>query len=216
MVAVSLKNKTDDLTLEGFDKIYKDGSWSVYDGEDDPIPTLDEIYYKNTNNWNKVYTYYWSDSNKAMTTWPGVEMSNEKNDVYKAQIPTDAKYVIFTNGNGTQTDDLTLEGFDKIYDNGSWSVYVGTEEPIPEGNIFYQNTENWDDVYAYYWSESDTKLTTWPGVQMTDAGNGVYAIEIPEEAENIIFNNGNGTQTDDITLEGLNKIYNNGSWSNFK
>ena len=205
--------KTDDLTLEGFDKIYKDGSWSVYD---DPIPTLDEIYYKNTNNWNKVYTYYWSDSNKAMTTWPGVEMSNEKNDVYKAQIPTDAKYVIFTNGNGTQTDDLTLEGFDKIYDNGSWSVYVGTEEPIPEGNIFYQNTENWDDVYAYYWSESDTKLTTWPGVQMTDAGNGVYAIEIPEEAENIIFNNGNGTQTDDITLEGLNKIYNNGSWSNFK
>ena len=92
------------------------------------MPPIDPIiggtvYYKNTNNWNKVYTYYWSDSNKAMTTWPGVEMSNEKNDVYKAQIPTDAKYVIFTNGNGTQTDDITLEGLNKIYNNGSWSNF---------------------------------------------------------------------------------------------
>ena len=151
-----------------------------------------------------------------MTTWPGVEMSNEKNDVYKAQIPTDAKYVIFTNGNGTQTDDLTLEGFDKIYENGSWSVYSEKEDPIPEGNMFYKNTQNWNDVYAYYWSDSNEAMTTWPGVQMTDAGNGVYAIEISEEADYIIFNNGNGSQTDDLTLEGLNKMYNNGSWSDFK
>ncbi len=213
-------SKTDDLTLEGFNKVYKDGKCSVYEEEkEDPIPdpTVDDIYYKNINNWNAVYAYYWSDSNKAMTTWPGVEMSNVKNDVYTTQIPTNAEYVIFSNGNGTQTDDLTLAGFDKIYDNGNWSDYDDSEEePIPEGNIFYKNTSNWNDVYAYYWSDIDTKLTTWPGVQMTDAGNGVYAIDIPEEADYIIFNNGDGSQTGDLTLEGLNKIYNNGSWSDYK
>ncbi len=213
-------SKTDDLKLEGFDKIYKDGTWSDYDDEPtptptpDPDPTQEDIYYRNTNNWDKVYTYYWSDSNEAVTTWPGIEMSNVSGDVYTAEIPSDADYIIFNNGSGTQTDDLTLVGFDKIYDNGNWSDYDGgTDEPIPvDGNIFYQNSNNWSDVYAYYWSDSNTQLTTWPGVQMKSVGNGVYAIEVPEEAEYVIFNNGNGSQTGDLTLEGMYKIYNNGSW----
>ena len=213
-------SKTDDLKLEGFDKIYKDGTWSDYDDEPTPTPTpnpdptQEDIYYKNTNNWDKVYTYYWSDSNEAMTTWPGIEMSNVSGDVYTAEIPSDADYIIFNNGSGTQTDDLTLVGFDKIYDNGNWSDYDGgTDEPIPvDGNIFYQTSNNWSDVYAYYWSDSNTQLTTWPGVQMKSVGNGVYAIEVPEEAEYVIFNNGNGSQTGDLTLEGMYKIYNNGSW----
>lgn len=212
-------SKTDDLTLAGFNKIYKDGSWSDYKGsDDDDNKTEENIYYKNTNNWSKVYAYYWSDSNKAMTTWPGIEMSSVSGDVYTAKIPSDADYIIFSNGSGAQTDDLTLVGFDKIYDNGNWSDYEeDDDEIIPvDGNIFYQNTNNWSEVYAYYWSNSNTKLTTWPGVQMTNAGNGVYAIEVPTDAEYIIFNNGNGTQTGDITLEGMYKIYNNGSWSDYK
>ena len=205
--------QTDDLTLEGFDKIYINGSWSDYDGGGEV--TKINVYYKNTNNWSNVYAYYWSDSNKAMTTWPGVQMSNDSGNVYKVEIPSDANYIIFSNGSGTQTDDLTLAGADKVYDNGSWSDYNGGGEDPVEGNIFYQNTNNWSEVYAYYWSDSDTKMTTWPGEKMTGSDSGVYGIEVPEDAEYIIFNNGNGTQTGDLTIEGFNMIYNNGSWAKY-
>lgn len=68
---------------------------------------------------------------------------------------------------------------------------------------------------AYYWAESDTTLTSWPGEEMQSIGNNVYRIEIPSSAEYIIFNNGNGNKSNDIKLEGTNKIYENGSWRDF-
>lgn len=210
-------SKTDDLTLQGFNKIYENGSWSDYNvGGDDEVITTQTIYYQNTNNWSNVYAYYWSDSNKAITTWPGVEMTSIGNGTYSITLPSDADYIIFTDGNGSQTDDLTIAGDKKIYNNGSWSDYTGGTTIIVDGNMFYQNTNNWNEVYAYYWSDSDTKMTTWPGEQMTSVGNGVYSIEIPSDAQYIIFNNGNGSQTNDLTIPGENVIYNNGSWSNYQ
>ncbi len=212
--------QTDDLTLQGFDKIYENGSWSTYTVEDpdpvDPDPvTGNYIYYQNTNNWSTVYAYYWSDSDTKMTTWPGVQMTSVGNGVYRIEVPSDADYIIFNNGNGTQTGDLKLVGMDKIYNNGTWSDYSTSEDPETGNYIYYQNTNNWSTVYAYYWSDSNTKMTTWPGEKMTSVGNGVYRIEVPSDATYIIFNNGNGTQTGDLKLVGMNKIYNNGSWSNY-
>ena len=209
-------SKTDDLTLQGFDKIYDNGKWSDYNsGGGDDEPTAKTVYYQNTNNWNKVYAYYWSNSNKTMTTWPGEKMTSVGNGVYSINVPSDADYIIFTNGSGTQTDDLTIAGDKKIYNNGNWSDY-NDNTIIIDGNMFYQNTSNWSEVYAYYWSSSNTQMTTWPGVKMTNGGNGVYATEIPSDAEYIIFNNGNGTQTGDLTIPGLNMIYNNGNWASYK
>ncbi|MBQ2983075.1 MAG: starch-binding protein [Lachnospiraceae bacterium] len=218
-------SQTDDLTLQGADKIYENGVWSDYNNEDDPEPTPTpnpvegNIFYQNTNNWSKVYAYYWSDSNTQMTTWPGVEMSEVASGIYGTTIPEDAQYIIFTNGSGSQTGDLTLPGLYKLYNNGNWSDYGSEEEdptPDPVGNyIYYQNTNNWSKVYAYYWSDSNTQMTTWPGEAMTSVGSGVYSIEIPEDAQYIIFTNGSGTQTGDLTLQGMNKIYNNGSWSDY-
>ncbi|MBQ4521770.1 MAG: starch-binding protein [Lachnospiraceae bacterium] len=207
-------SKTDDLDLPGMDMIYNNGSWSKY-GSDPIKPTIHNIYYKNTSNWSNVYAYYWSDSNTKMTTWPGVQMTSVGDNSYGTSIPEDAKYIIFNNGSGTKTDDLTLAGLNKIYNNGSWSDYGnGTIIPIDK-NIYYKNTNNWNSVYAYYWSDSNTKMTTWPGVQMTSVGNGTYKIEVPSDAKYIIFNNGNGSQTVDITLNGTGMIYNNGSWSSY-
>ena len=220
-------SQTDDLTLQGADKIYENGVWSDYNNEDDPEPTPTptpnpvegNIFYQNTNNWSKVYAYYWSDSNTQMTTWPGVEMSEVASGIYGTTIPEDAQYIIFTNGSGSQTGDLTLPGLYKLYNNGNWSDYGSEEEdptPDPVGNyIYYQNTNNWSKVYAYYWSDSNTQMTTWPGEAMTSVGSGVYSIEIPEDAQYIIFTNGSGSQTGDLTLQGMNKIYNNGSWSDY-
>lgn len=219
--------QTDDLTLQGADKIYNNGSWSDYVAEEptpepDPEPTPDpvegNIFYKNTNNWSTVKAYYWSDANTKMTSWPGVEMDKIDGNIYGTTIPTDAQYIIFTNGSGSQTDDLTLPGLYKLYDNGNWSDY-GTEieDPTPvENYIYYKNTNNWSTVNAYYWSDLNTQMTSWPGETMTNMGDKVYCIEIPSDAQYIIFTNGSGSQTSDITLNGMNKIYNNGNWSDYQ
>lgn len=93
------------------------------DDDDDDDVTTGTVYYQNTNNWSTVSAYYWSDSNKNMTTWPGIVMSKVKDDIYTVQIPTDAEYIIFNNGNGTQTGDIQINTFYQIYNNGSWSDY---------------------------------------------------------------------------------------------
>ena len=201
-------------TISG--KIGSSGIAVIYkDGVTPPPSETGTVYYKNTNNWNNVYAYYWSDSNTKMTTWPGVQMTSVGDNTYSVDIPTNATNIIFNNGGSSKTDDLTLAGMDMIYDNGNWSEYgSGTITPAIY-NIYYKNTSNWSNVYAYYWSDSNTKMTTWPGVQMTNVGNGTYKIEVPSDAKYIIFNNGNGSQTVDITLNGTGMIYNNGSWSSY-
>lgn len=87
-----------------------------------------------------------------------------------------------------------------------------TDPVVTEGTIYYQNTNNWSSVYAYYWNDDDTTMTTWPGEKMTSIGDGLYRIEMNANAKYIIFSNGEGSQTEDITLNGMNMLYNNGSW----
>ena len=198
----------------------------VTDPVTEPVTTVPSsenyIYYKNTNGWSKVNAYYWSDDNTTMTSWPGVAMTSIGDNVYRIEVPSDAQYIIFNNGSA-QTGDLTLQGMNKIYNNGTWSNYSAddvdpTETTSPsdtDGNyVYYYNSDNWSTVNAYYWSDSNTTMTSWPGVAMTSMGNSVYRIEVPSEATYIIFSNGS-SQTGDLTLQGMNKIYKNGSWSDY-
>ena len=179
------------------------------------------IYYKNTNNWSTVKAYYWSDSNTSMTSWPGVAMESIGDQIYRVEVPSDADYIIFNNDSGSQTADLTIPGMNKIYNNGVWSNYGGsdvedeTTAPSSDTFVYYKNTNNWSTVKAYYWSDSNTSMTSWPGVAMESIGDSIYRIELPSNAQYIIFNDGNGNQTNDIVLQGFNKIYNNGNWSDY-
>ena len=91
-------------------------------------------------------------------------------------------------------------------------------QPItsPSGNyLYYKNTNGWSSVNAYYWSDDNTSLTKWPGVDMESVGNNVYRTKYPSAATYIIFSNNGSNQTSTITLSGVNKIYKNGSWSTY-
>lgn len=92
---------------------------------------IDTVYYDNSStNWSKVYAYMWSDANNKMMTWPGVEMTKVSGNVYSAEIPEGAEFVIFNN-NAAQTDDLSLQGSGMIYRNGSWSEYDVPTTTVP-------------------------------------------------------------------------------------
>ena len=67
--------------------------------------------------------YYWSDSNKTMTSWPGKAMTKSTTndggeDVYTLDIPSEATFVIF-NGGSSQTLDIPITGSAKFCISGS-------------------------------------------------------------------------------------------------
>lgn len=81
--------------------------------------------------------------------------------------------------------------------------------------VAYDNSSTkWSKVNAYFWSDDNKEMTSWPGKKMTDKGNNIFDIEVPDGAEYVIFNNGD-SQTDDLRIADGNKIYSNGSWQNY-
>ena len=187
-------------------------------------PGNNYVYFKNTSNWSSVMAYYWSEEDITLTSWPGVAMTGVGDNVYRVEVPSTATNIIFNNGGSDQTGDIALQGYGKIYENGSWSDYSGSpvqptspETPTnPDSGenytITFTNNRNWGNVNCYYWSEADTTMTAWPGTQMTysttnDFGEKIYTIEIPSSVDHIIFNDGSGSQTVDITVTGSAKYY---------
>ena len=73
------------------------------------------VTFTNSINWSgTVSCYYWSDSNKTMTTWPGKAMTNSGTNtfgetLYTFEVPQGATYIIFTNGS-SQTVDISYSG----------------------------------------------------------------------------------------------------------
>ena len=232
--------QTEDIMLAGANKVYtySDKTWSDYSGTipenpsggtdtpdtpDEPDASVDyvgNIFFKNTKNWSKVNIYYWSTIDPKMVEWPGSEMNHLGNQIYGFTIPEGAEFVIFTDGS-SQTDDITLDGLNKVYLNGKWvekgsSELEGSQQSKDKEYIYFKNTDKWKSVCAYYWNDNNTNMTKWPGVEMESVGDGVYRIEVPEEAKYIIFSNGSGSQTADIEIEGVNKIFTDGSgWEDY-
>lgn len=69
-----------------------------------------------------------------------------------------------------------------------------------ESTIYFRNTENWSQVYAYAWNGDGDLLGAWPGSPMTLVEGEVYRITVPFGTPNIIFTNGSGIQTNDLTV----------------
>lgn len=73
------------------------------------------VTFSNAHSWSgTIYCYYWSDTNKSMTTWPGKPMTYLRTnsygqDQYTFTVPDDATYIIFSNGS-TQTVDISYGG----------------------------------------------------------------------------------------------------------
>ena len=71
------------------------------------------IYFSNNKKWSNVYAYVWgSDGNP--TAWPGAKMTKVSTnsmgeDIYHIKVDL-GKYqnIIFTNGSGAQTEDITI------------------------------------------------------------------------------------------------------------
>ncbi len=72
----------------------------------DPDPENDiTVYFDNSvTNWSKVLVHYWGTQE---STWPGVDMTKVENNIYKYTLPAGTIGVVFNNGSGSQTADVT-------------------------------------------------------------------------------------------------------------
>lgn len=79
-----------------------------------------KVTFTNSLNWSgTIYCYYWSDSNTAMTSWPGKTMTKSSTNeygqsLYTFSVPSGVNYLIFTNGS-SQTVDIKYSGGEVKY-----------------------------------------------------------------------------------------------------
>lgn len=82
-----------------------------------------------------------------------------------------------------------------------------TTPPVLQNQVTFTNSLNWSGtIYCYYWSDSNTQMTSWPGKSMTKSGTNeygetLYTFDVPKDVKYIIFTNGSA-QTVDITYPG--------------
>lgn len=123
-------SKTSTLTVNaqnGTESAQKSANYTINSSQSDII----SVYFTNNNNWGKVYAYTWGGSENT-SSWPGTEMTyvstNQYNEkIYKINIASDVKGLIFSNGSGTQTVDITSgivngQGYYITSTNGKCSV----------------------------------------------------------------------------------------------
>ena len=204
-------------------------------GSDTPVPTspvedptqptekpdTSKHYIYCTSNWSSVTAYYWSDANEHMTSWPGVAMQSLGNKLFRVEVPGDATKIIFSNNGQGQTADLDIPGFNQCFDEGgskTWGAVPGggnepSENPggdTPSDKNYIYCTSNWDSVTAYYWSDANEHMTSWPGVAMQSLGNKLFRVEVPGDATKIIFSNNGQGQTADLDIPGFNQCFDEG------
>ncbi len=93
-----------------------------------PEPETKNYQFTNNFNWGSVYCYAWdSEGTYLIGAWPGSKMTDAGTNDYGEKIctidiPTNAAYVIFSNGSGTQTVDIPFDSsVHGWYLTGTWT-----------------------------------------------------------------------------------------------
>lgn len=167
------------------------------------------VYFVNTGNWSTVNCHSWSSTTDA-TTWPGTAMTKQPTqyngyDVYYIQIPSTHTSVIFNNGSGTQTGDLTFQKYSYyVYNDGWYEATVSDttdpteEETTPSGDpttlttIYFMDnssdgymTNDDADIYAKFDSDDEE----YQMIQRVDtiSGKTLWSTDVPANTTSVTF-----------------------------
>ena len=157
---------------EGENETYSGGGY---------VANASTVYFTDTQNWGSVYAYTWSPE---LAGWPGVPMTwVETNDygqnVYSIEVDGASAGLVFSNGSGTQTVDLTVPAdgmgyYPESNSGGKWTC-ASFKYRDPQNN----NTGGGDDPAGEYVGESQYFLFGWIngqdyGCESTAASMGKY------------------------------------------
>ncbi len=189
---------------------------SATDGESYTVYYVDSGYFEN------VYVYAWNDGEYDADALNENEMtlteqlSPEGSPVYEYTFDSMYDYIIFHNGDGTQTADLTFTPGQYLWwTNDTW--YEKLDDIVADsfsGNTFYFiDVKSWSEIYAHAetydngeYEERTAQNAEFPGEVMNYYGEGVYEdseysvyeITISDSYEYISFYSGYDAETGEV------------------
>ena len=162
-----------------------------------------KLYFENVAEWTAVYAHIWANDGEDLgleaVEWPGRQLTETEvlDDVtyYVFQLPAEATgktlNVVFNNGAGTQTKDLSsvVEG-NLFFDN-----YV--EPVVPSDVVLYLTpNSNWNAANARFAAYFFNNGETWVDMTLVEGETNIYAVTVPAGFEDVIFCRMNPDTTD--------------------
>ena len=86
------------------------------------------VYCQSPEDWDSCLIYWWGVSNSP--GWPGAAMEKNEDGYWTYEVPTDARGLIFNNGDEQKTGDLSVpqgENVLYLFEKNSWTAYGQTE-----------------------------------------------------------------------------------------
>ena len=139
-------------------------------------------------------------------------MTDNRNGTHTVTLPLAAGYYEFKVTDGTWNNNWGGTGPDGNYpltvvrdcDVTFKFLLSGEKASVlvdDKVTVYFVNSENWTNVYAYTWSDSQLHMGAWGGTRMTNVADNIWSVKIPAaDASNIIFHNGSGTQTGNLSV----------------
>ncbi len=188
-----------------------------------------DIYFYNSEDWESVNAYVWTDASTTFGEWPGTGDLEDVGDgwlkVEVPHIPEEEPFNIIFNTSDEdaeipQTPDTHVSSSALQYMNvkghitDSQDVTIALNEAETVTRFHLYNEAEWDDIGAYIFGDNEA-LGGWPGIAaVADPDNeGWYFVDAPvdpdEEEVNVIFNsdNGDGPQTGNIAIPDSDHVF---------
>ena len=161
---------------------------------EEPVVETYKMYFNNLAEWSDVYAHIWANEGEDLglepVDWPGRKLTETETieDVtyYVFQLPAEATgktvNVVFNNGDGTQTKDLSgVATKNLFFDN-----YV--EPAQPSNTILYlKPNANWKvdgaRFAAYFFGNGET----WVDMTLVEGETDIYSVVAPVGYPNVIF-----------------------------
>ncbi len=161
------------------------------------------VRYLAPDSWDAVYLWAWTEDGDLFAKWPGVALKKEQGGYYSYTFEEGVRgvNVIFSNGNGVQTMDL-----EEVINESVCMTFDGENLPAKRiecaesVTVRYLDTENWERVYLWAWTEDGDIFSKWPGQILFKGEDGYYSYTFGAGVRgiNVIFSNGDGVQTMDL------------------
>ncbi len=170
-----------------------------------------EIYFEKPSSWgDEVYVYIYNESSTTViknAEWPGELMTKQSDGTYSYTLNEGwtSGLVIFSDASGTQYPAVMETGLSleagmtySVPDDAAVSVGESTDTTDTDTpdtiTVTFTKPSGWGStIYAYVYEDGGGEQNAdWPGVAMTDNGDGTYSYEVPSDINNplILFNDG--------------------------
>ena len=223
-------NQTGNLTIPDTNNIFNGSSWSAYaDAEVVTSPTTDApavtdgvlIGDTNFDNMINIKDVTLIQKHLAhLTTFSGnalVAADCDRNGTISIKDATAIQEYIVKNTARSASVGTVIKSSEPSPTNApviitpTSAVQTDPSTEAAKQYIYFKNS-NWGTVKAYFWSDENKNMMSWPGNDMEKISDDVHRAQIPAGATWVIFNNG-GDQTKDLQFPSANMIFDGAEWS---